>query len=67
MPRAHQFNSVLLDFSAHAAYYVVYCDVADRALRAIYYCQAAQVVFIEKLEDVFVVGVGGYREQRLEG
>jgi|SRR5580698_2118816 hypothetical protein len=53
-------NCSLLDFSSHAAYYVVYCDVADRALRAIYYCQAAEVVFVEKLEDIFVVGVGRY-------
>src|SRR5271155_496512 len=56
-----------LDFSSHAAYYVVHCDVADRMFGAVYYCQAAQVVFVEKFEDIFVVGVGGDGEERLEG
>jgi hypothetical protein len=60
-------NGVVLDFSSHAAYYVVYCDVADGVLGAVYYCQAAQIVFVEKFEDVFVVRVGSYREQWFEG
>ena len=54
-------TSLLLNFSSHAAYYVVYCDVAYGMLRAIYYCQAAQIVLVEEFEDVFVVGVGCYR------
>jgi len=53
-------NCLVLDFCAHAAYYVVYCDVADWMLGAINYCQAAQIVFVENFEDVFVVGVGRY-------
>src|SRR5271169_6507789 len=60
-------NGLVLDFSSHAAYYVVYRDVADGMLGAIYYCQAAQIVFVEKFEDIFVVGVGSYGEERLEG
>jgi hypothetical protein len=53
-------NSVMLDLCVHTAYYVVHCDVADWVLGAVYYCQAAQVVFVENFEDIFVVGVGRY-------
>jgi hypothetical protein len=64
----HRFNSngkfnangLVLDFCVHTAYYVVHCDVADWVLGAVYYCQAAQVVFVENFEDIFVVGVGRY-------
>jgi hypothetical protein len=53
-------NGVLLDFCAHAAHYVVYCDVADGMLRGVYYCEAAQIVFVEQFEDFFIVCVGRY-------
>jgi hypothetical protein len=47
-----------LDFPSHAAYYVIYCDVADRVLRAVYYGEAAQVVLVEEFENIFIVRVG---------
>jgi hypothetical protein len=53
-------NSVMLDLCVHTAYYVVHCDVADWPLGAVNYCQAAEVVFVENFEDIFVVGVGRY-------
>jgi hypothetical protein len=31
-------NNLVLDLSSHAAYYVIYCDVAYGMLVAVYYC-----------------------------
>jgi hypothetical protein len=45
--RHDENDCVMLDFSSHAAYYVVYCDVADGMLRGVHYREAAQIVFVE--------------------
>src|SRR6202034_4918300 len=55
----------ILNFGAHSAHYVVHGDSADGMIVLVDYGQAAQIIFVEKLEDFFVLGIGRNRKQRL--
>ena len=62
-PGVHSDSLPLQSLRAHPAYHVVHRDGADRAVLAVHDDQAAQIVFVEQLENVFIVCIGGDREQ----
>src|ERR1700693_1588540 len=55
----------LLDFGVHSMHYVVHRDCANWMFVLVDNRETAQIIFIEKLEDFFVLRIGSDGKQRL--
>src|SRR5580658_1938396 len=57
-------NLKSLQLGPHMAHHVIHGDGSNRAIAFIYHRQAAQIVFVEQLENFLLLRVGRHRELR---
>src|SRR5580704_2252530 len=59
------FSARFLELPAHPADYVVHRDCSDGMLLLVDDGEAAQIVFVEQFENVFVLGIRRNKKERL--